>query len=197
MYWLDNSWAKIGGLLSACILLCLLFSDLHWTDIKFLAWLHFCLLLLHQFEEYVYPGGFKDFFNKNILNKNRLMANPLNRTGIVLVNVLIAWSAYFLAALFSTYTLGLMVGLLLISLLNGVLHTALAIIRRQYNPGLFTGFFLFIPFCLFVFFNPAIQFTLKEWGSGVFIFIIGSFSIPLTIILSNKIKNLQNKSNQP
>jgi hypothetical protein len=145
MKWGNKNWAKIGAIISVGIIGTILFVDLEQTDIERLLWLHFSILLLHQFEEYVYPGGFKDFFNQNVWNKTWITRYPLNDFGILWVNVIIAWTVYLYAAMHSTEALWLTVDLLLITLFNGVLHTTIAIIKKKYNTGLFTGLFLFIP----------------------------------------------------
>ena len=180
-------WASLGGVIGLSILIYLPFTTLQWTDIEPLLWIHFSLLLFHQFEEYAYPGGFNHFFNQNIWNKNRVFRFPLNDAAILWVNIVIAWPAYLLSAINNIKFPWLAIALLLITITNGLLHTFIAIIKKQYNPGLITGFFLFIPFGLFVLLKHSESFTLQDWKSGIGIFIFGTACIPMTIYMSNKI----------
>ena len=110
MKWVYKNWAKVGGVISIIIILYVLFSEHKLSDFNSLIWIHFALLLIHQFEEYVFPGGFKDFFNKNIWNKNKILRYPLNNKGIILVNVLIAWTAYGMSAFFAEKWIWLAIG---------------------------------------------------------------------------------------
>lgn len=188
MEWINKNWAKIGFIISIGIILVILVADLELTDIERLLWLHFSILLLHQFEEYIYPGGFKKFFNQSVWNKNPITRYPLNDLGILIVNVAVGWTAYFISAIYNTQLLWLAIGLLLITLFNGLLHTFIAIIRKKYNPGFITGLFIFIPFSLYVIFKLLAVAIHSDWVTGVSIFFIGTAMIPISIYLSNQIK---------
>jgi hypothetical protein len=188
MKFLVENWSKIGGIIAVGIILVILFTGLKVTDIKFLLWIHFVLLLLHQVEEYSYPGGFENFYNQHIWNKNPIMKFPLNQYGILLVNVVLGWTAYLVSAFFNLQLLWLAVGLLLISILNGLAHTIMFVMKRRYNPGFFTGLFLFVPFGLYVLLKLSGMLTMGQWGLGILTFIVGTASIPLSIFLTYKIK---------
>ena len=183
---LNKYWPRLGGIICLGILVHLLTSELVLSDIQFLLWLHLALLLLHQFEEYQYPGGFKDYFNANIYKKNKIIRFPINDTAIFMVNVVIAWTAYTYSALHPDY-LWLALGLLCITFFNGFLHSFLFFRKKKYNPGFYTGLFLFIPFSSYAIYTLSEVLTKEDWISCIVIFIIGSAAIPGTIYLSNKV----------
>ncbi len=192
MKWFIKHWAKIGGLIVIAIAVYVSNSNFKLTDMESLLWLHFATLLIHQFEEYVYPGGFKDFFQENIYNKNRIIRFPLNDRGIILVNVIIGWTAYFFSAINGEKILWLAVGLLGVTILNGLLHTFMLVVRRKYNPGFVSGLFLLIPFGTFVLLKLLTVLPTNDLISGIIIFAIGTSLIPISIFITNKVNVFTN-----
>jgi hypothetical protein len=71
MKWLYENWMK------ATIFLAVYSFILLWLYVKeqnyalFLIWLQTPIYWTHEFEEYVYPGGFLDFFNRNMMGSIR------------------------------------------------------------------------------------------------------------------------------
>ena len=90
--------------------------------------------------------------------------------------------------------LWLAVGLLGITISNGMLHTIMFLIKRKYIPGMISGFFLFIPFGLYVLLKAIEISTEEDLISGMIVFVIGTVSIPVSIYITNKIGLLHNRS---
>jgi hypothetical protein len=187
MTWIYRNWAQIGGLAACGIILFVLISGMELTDMGVLLWLHFAGLLLHQFEEYVYPGGFKDFYNRDIRNINALAKSTLNDRGIILVNILFGWTAYLLSAISGVKMLWLAIGLSGITISNGMLHTVMFLRKRRYIPGMVSGLFLFIPFGIYVLLKAISVGTAEDLISGMVVFVIGTVSIPVSIYITYKI----------
>lgn len=182
-----KNWAKAGGAIALFILVrVFLLQNQGGSHLHILCWLNLAFLMLHQFEEYVFPGGFKDFFNKNIYGKNPIIRNELNDKGAFYINVTLAWSTYLIAAL-SADPLFLAV-LASVNLTNGFLHSILAIVHKKYNPGFATGFFLFIPFSVYIFSLLVKENVVSgnDWIGIAATTIIGSLSIPFILYLTGK-----------
>ncbi len=64
---LNNVWQRLGGGVLApvimTVLLLIWFSNPDVNRYQWLLWLHLPILMFHEFEEYVMPGGFKEFVN--------------------------------------------------------------------------------------------------------------------------------------
>jgi hypothetical protein len=116
MNWINKNWAKLGGFMAIVIMAYTLVSYALITHIESLLWIHVAVLQLHQFEEYVYPGTFKTFYNEHIFGKNSITRFPLNDNGIIIVNVVLAWPAHISSALFGEKQLWLAMGLLCITI---------------------------------------------------------------------------------
>jgi len=104
---------------------------------------------LHQIEEHLWPGGFRQFTNAHVF-KSGNDNWPVDIGGVALVNIGYVWLPVGLAALYPEALRW--VGLLWIglTLINGLTHIVSTIRLRIYNPGLVTSIVLFLPFTIFV-----------------------------------------------
>lgn len=143
--WLKKEWAKVGLILSV-FLFVFLFVFVREADfVVFLLLLQTPLYMIHETEEYIFPGGFGKFFNTKILNLET-EDEPVNENFIFYVNVLLIWIVLPLFGLLSTidYNFGLWIPYF--SLFAGIAHILLAIkAKRIYNPGLVVSLALNIP----------------------------------------------------
>ena len=78
---------------------------------------------------------------------------PLNAQSSLIVNVLVGWLVYFLAAVFSETLVWLGIATILVSVGNVLAHTFLfkSKGRTVYNPGMLTAIVLFLPLSVFFF----------------------------------------------
>ncbi|TAM95640.1 MAG: HXXEE domain-containing protein [Chitinophagaceae bacterium] len=160
------------------ILLLLLLRHQHLTDFQILLWLSLVPLFLHQFEEYRLPGTFPGMINTIIFHSDMPDRYPLNPNTSFIVNVMLGWTVYFLAALFAEKAIWLCIAAILISIGNTIAHTFLFNIKGKtfYNPGMITSWLFFVP-CIYFFFHIAY----KEALITPIDYYIG---IPLGIILN-------------
>jgi hypothetical protein len=145
MNFLRNHWFDIGIGLAAVTGGFLLITRP--TGITLLLWLNLIALFLHQFEEYRYPGYFPGMMNKVMFDSQEADRYPLNSQAALLVNVIIGWLVYFLAAVFSEKTIWLGIAAVLISTGNFIAHSFLFNIKgkTRYNPGMVVAILLFLP----------------------------------------------------
>jgi hypothetical protein len=173
-------WATFGAILAILILV---FVEKH-LSVKTLCYIHFSTLLLHQFEEYVFPGNFKGFYNTHIYKKTKITSFLLNDTGVLRVNVVLGWTMYILAIFLSEKAIWFSMGLAGISMLNGIMHTAMFVRLKSYNPGLVTSLLVLIPFSLFFLDKLFDTVGGTEIMLGFAVFVIGALLIPTCIYLS-------------
>lgn len=142
----------------------------------------FMSLLVHQYEEYVLPGGAPIIINKIFYGeKENFRRYPGNMKSIMIVNTS-AYVVYILAIIFPELIwLGL--GTIFFSLSQFFAH-GIKInygMKSWYNPGLASVIFLFIPISIhymeFVVRNQLV--TGIDWFYGILIFFVASI---LTII---------------
>ena len=174
--------------MAVAILSYLFFNPQGISKLESLLWIHFTTLLIHQFEEYVFPGGFKDFFNKDIYNKNPIIRSPLTDNGVLFVNIGLGWSAYLYSAFQGISTVWLAIGLCLVTIFNGALHTILMLLKGKYNPGALSSILLMIPFGIYLM-NELLKLEdVNNPGSGIVVFVVAIILIPVGISMTSKIK---------
>jgi len=143
--WLKKEWAKVGVILSV-FLFVFLFVFVRKSDfVVFILLLQTPLYMLHQTEEYIFPGGFGKYFNTKIFNLET-EDKPVDENFIFFVNVILIWIVLPLFGLLSTinYQYGLWIPYF--SFFAGIAHVALAIkAKRRYNPGLIISLLVNIP----------------------------------------------------
>lgn len=102
------------------------------------------ILLIHQTEEWVRPGGFLSFCNEELLGSDRPDWPLTERDGFH-VNVSLGWSTAIVGALLWRRTPAPAAGVLLMEVANVGMHVGMAAYRRRYNPGVGTAALLMAP----------------------------------------------------
>jgi len=143
--WLKKEWAKVGVILSI-FLFVFLFVFVRKDDfVVFVLLLQTPLYMLHQTEEYIFPGGFGKFFNTRIFNLET-EDRPVDENFIFYVNVILIWIILPTFGLLSTINYSFGIWIPYFTFFAGVAHVALALKARQrYNPGLLVSLLVNIP----------------------------------------------------
>jgi hypothetical protein len=130
----------------ALALTVLLFSFLPTTPwYLFLIWLQFPIYLIHEFEEHVFPGKFREFINREVFH-SKVDDSPLTIPAVFWINILAIWILFPAAAILAQ-NVSPEYGLLLpvFGLFNATLHIVMLLIKRKYNPGVFVSIFVNYP----------------------------------------------------
>jgi hypothetical protein len=112
-------------------------GDLRQED-AWVAMLALPILVAHQTEEWVRPGGFLPFCNERLLGSDR-PTRPLTERDGFHVNVTLGWSTAIAAAALWRRSAMPAAVVLWMEVGNTALHTGMAVRERRYNPGLVTG----------------------------------------------------------
>jgi hypothetical protein len=147
MRFMERHWFDVGGVLGIVLAIWLAFTGSTMSNLTLLLWLSLLSLLAHQVEEWRWPGWFPGMLNVVLFRSKDPWRFPLNiRSGLV-VNVVVGWLGYLLAALLAERALWLALATILVSLGNCVLHLLLVPIRGRmpYNPGMVTSLLFFLP----------------------------------------------------
>ena len=143
--WLKRDWANTGFILSIFLFVFLIIFVRKYDLVIFVLLLQTPLYMLHQTEEYIFPGGFGKFFNTQIF-KLDVEEGPLDQTRIFFINIIVVWIAMPLFGLLSIidYQFGLWIPYF--SFFAGIAHILLAIrAGKLYNPGLIVSLLINIP----------------------------------------------------
>ena len=151
MKWLYENWMKATPFLAfyTFVLVFLYVKDVNYP--LYLIWLQGIIYWVHEFEEYILPGGFLAFFNHNMMRSNQ-DEYPLTKVGSFWINIPLVYVAMSFSALLAHF-FGLEWGLwtAYFSFLNAFAHAIMFFIfGRKYNPGLIISIFLNIPFAIYM-----------------------------------------------
>jgi hypothetical protein len=145
-FW-QRHWFDVGGALAPLLSSWLYLHRAGLSADQLLMGTSFVTLLLHQVEEYRWPGYFPGMLNAAVYGSPTPDRFPLNPQTALLINVLLGWGCYALAALFARQLPWLGIATILISLGNVVAHACLFNLKGKtwYNPGMATALLLFLP----------------------------------------------------
>jgi hypothetical protein len=113
-------------------------------DVRWAFWAPLPIYFWHQTEEWVWPGGFLPFFNREVLHGSE-DEFPITRTLGLVINAGLGWGLACVAGLrglrspaLGAAVLGMLVG-------NAAMHLQITARRRRYTPGVATSLALLGP----------------------------------------------------
>jgi hypothetical protein len=111
----------------------------HWF-----VYLHLAAVGLHQFEEYGWPGNFRNAFVGVFGTKQAASLVPPEAT-LELLNVFGFTVLFGILGLLGTRVIWLGLALLFVNFGNGFFHLIYSVTQMTYMPGAITGTFLYLP----------------------------------------------------
>jgi hypothetical protein len=138
------------GLISAAV--AGIYLAVAWNDLEFLQKvliLNFIVVLLHQFEEYSWPGGFPAVANLILMSREPMSRyfKPLNQLSSAVANVTFAY-VFYLVPIFFPETIWLGLSTMIVGVVVQVIGHAVIVnyeIRSLYSPGVATAVFGWLP----------------------------------------------------
>lgn len=147
MTFFRQRWYQIGLGVAIVLLLSLPFWHDRMSGFRLLLTISFVTLLVHQAEEYEFPGYFPRMVNTVLFESHTPDRYPLNANTAWIINVGLGWVLYILAIVFAEHAVWLAIATIVVSLGNVFAHSLLFNLkgRTLYNPGLLTALLLFLP----------------------------------------------------
>ncbi len=165
MSFMRKHWYYVGGVLFVALAVAL---AIRWGDISILQRLllmSFMVLLVHQFEEFAFPGGFPAVMNIAWQPRgNKPDRYPLNRQTAFFVNVIFAYPGYIVPIVFPN-----LIWLGLPQVLFGMAQFGvhgISINKKMhslYNPGLLTVLFLHWPIGIYYIWYVSVNGLVQWW----------------------------------
>ena len=168
-------WPKVG-IVAAIFLLLMLFlnSQALIGSFTWLYWFSLPLYMIHQFEEYVYPGGFREDLNKMLL-KEDTSEMILTEKLAFFVNIVFIWALTPILIVLKFISMMFPVILMTLVAFNGIIHLGGTIRFKRYNPGVIVSVVGNITLGLYVLIGLGLsgEATIPELLLGILIGIIG------------------------
>ena len=146
-------WFDVGVAFGGILVVVWLIVRPEFSTVQLILWVSLLTLFLHQFEEWRWPGWFAGMLNIGLFRSDEPSRYPLNPTSGMVVNVVVGWGGYVLAALLWSHALWLGVATLMVSIGNCAFHLVFMPLRLKipYNPGMVTSLVLFLPTVIWFF----------------------------------------------
>lgn len=154
-------WPKTA--LGLAVLLCIVFYlERGWffRNADWVFWVHLPVLMVHQFEEYGFPGGFKEWWNLHLWESGDENF-PLDWSTSAKVNVVGGWIPFTIMALIGSNWGGALLVIPFIGIM-GSLHNAwfhlTYTVTDTYSPGTVTSLVLYMPltaYAIYVFYSTG------------------------------------------
>ncbi len=141
-----DNWFNVGAILAMAIAGALALSGRRLSRSRLFSALNLAALMVHQFEEYGFPGYFPGLLNAGVFNSDKPERYPLNTNSALIVNAVVGYPFYLLPVLFpKRRSLGL--AAVLFGFGQAVFHGVVPPLRAKarYGPGFLSAFFLHVP----------------------------------------------------
>ena len=141
-----DNWFNVGAVLALAIAGALTFSHRRLSRSRLFSALNLAALMVHQFEEYGFPGYFPGLLNAGVFKSDKPDRYPLNTNSSLIVNAVAGYPFYLLAVLFPKRR-SLALAPVLFGFAQAVFHGIVPPLRAKalYGPGFLAAFFLHVP----------------------------------------------------
>jgi len=141
------------------------------------------IYFIHQIEEHLWPGGFRQFADAHMFHSGNDNW-PVNIDGVALVNTAFVWLPIALAAIFPQTLRWVGLAWVGLTLINGIIHIVTTIRLRIYNPGLVTSIVLFLPFTIYVLALEVERGSLSGADVGLIALYGGLLHLPVAVLFA-------------
>jgi len=150
--WVKDNWQKAAILVLIYVLATIIPLYSRVDLLEFMLLLAFPLYLIHEIEEYILPGGFARFFNRNLLkieDDDKIV--PVDREVIFWLNLIYIWIVIPLFVVLSFINMKFAAWIPYFFLFQAIGHLIMGIVGKMIlNPGIRSSFLLHIPYAIFV-----------------------------------------------
>ena len=142
--WFKENWQKTGAIVALFLTIYLVVIVLPQNTLTFALLMSTPLYMLHEIDEYILPGGFAQFLNKNIY-KTDPEKGLLDEGAVFWINMVV-WIALPLFSLWALTDLTQAAFMPYFFILQALLHLVLGIFgKRILNPGMISAWLVHVP----------------------------------------------------
>lgn len=160
-----NNWYYVGGIIFVLLAIFMALFGEHIDPVRRIMIVAYMGLLIHQFEEYAFPGGFPMVWNIVQSGETKIPERyPMNKNTSFIANVGCMYLLHILSIIFSdNFLLGLIV--IYFSLTQIFIHGIAFNIKmkRLYNPGMASLIFVLYPVGIYYIWYIATNYSVPDW----------------------------------
>jgi hypothetical protein len=142
--WFKENWPKVGVMVSFFLTIYLIAIVLPQNTLLFALLMSTPLYMLHEIDEYVFPGGFAQFMNQNIFKMDP-ESGLLDAAAVFWINMVV-WIAMPLFSLWAIFDISQAIALPYFFIFQAVVHLILGVVgKRLINPGMISAWLVHVP----------------------------------------------------
>jgi hypothetical protein len=142
--WFKENWPKVGVMVGIFLTIYLAVIVLPQSTLLFALLMSTPLYMLHQADEYIFPGGFAQFMNRDIYRMDP-ETGLVNSTGVFWINMLV-WVAFMLYSLWGVTDPTQAAWMPYFFIFQAVVHLILGIVGKRFlNPGMVSAWLVHVP----------------------------------------------------
>ncbi|MCJ7734612.1 MAG: HXXEE domain-containing protein [Anaerolineales bacterium] len=142
--WFKDNWQKTGVIVSLFLTIYLVVIVLPKSTLLFALLMSTPLYMLHEIDEYIFPGKFAQFMNQNIYKTDP--ETGLVDTNAIFVINMVVWIAMPLYSLWAVTDLTQAAWMPYFYIFQAVLHLILGIVGKRFlNPGMVSAWLVHVP----------------------------------------------------
>jgi hypothetical protein len=143
--WFKVNWPRTGLIVSIFLIIYMAVIVLPNNLLQFSVLLAAPLYMLHEFDEYVFPGRFAQFMNKNIYKLDP-ENGMLNTDAAFWINIIAVWTVIPLFSLWAVFDIGQAIAIPYFFIFQAVVHLILGIIGKRFiHPGMISAWLIHVP----------------------------------------------------
>jgi hypothetical protein len=143
--WFRANWPRVGLIIGIILTIYLVVLVLPQNPLLFAMLMYFPLYILHEVDEYIFPGGFAQFMNKNIYKTDP--ENGLADTNAIFVINMLVWFFLPLSGLQAVTDMTQAGWMPYFVIFQAIIHLILGIVGKRFlNPGMITAWLVHVPF---------------------------------------------------
>jgi hypothetical protein len=142
--WFKENWQKTGVIVGLFLTIYLVVLVLPKSTLLFALLMSTPLYILHQADEYIFPGRFAQFMNRNIykMDPEKGLVDP---AAIFWINMIV-WFFFSLSSLQAVTDLTQAAWVPYFFILQAVIHLILGIVGKRFlNPGMVSAWLVHVP----------------------------------------------------
>jgi len=142
--WFKENWQKTGVIVCLFLTIYLVVIVLPKSTLLFALLMSTPLYMLHEIDEYIFPGGFAQFLNKNIYQTDP-ETGILDPTAVFWINMVV-WIALPLYSLWAITDLTQAAWMPYFYIFQAVIHLVLGVVGKRFlNPGMVSAWLVHVP----------------------------------------------------
>jgi hypothetical protein len=142
--WFKENWSKVGAIVAIFLTIYLVVLVLPKSTLLFALLMYTPLYMLHEIDEYIFPGRFAQFMNKDIYKMDP-ETGLVDSTAIFVINIAV-WIIFSFYSLWAITDITQGAWMPYFFIFQALIHLMLGIVGKRFlNPGMISAWMVHVP----------------------------------------------------